>query len=410
MIKKFFKWTFIIFGSLIALAAISYGVFHLWEYATGGKYVEYLKENSETIPIEDSFTYEELGKDVAKNKVILVGEIHGFNEPCKFDVDFFKFLNNNFEVNHYFAELDYVQALYMNEYLISGDEALLADVLLNWAVFQGRNNKDYFDKYRALHKLYQQLPENNRFEFVGIDKTQDVQLTSQFINNLDSAENKIKATLSADSVLMKIESLRSLYVNSDDTLFMLNHIKSNLEWLANKENRENVLFNNFHSLYKYKQLEKSRVYGFFGLAHIFQYRINGSDPLAAKIRKSDLGLEGQILSVNFFLNDSYAVMPSNMLPEFMRSEGKYSRMPISADNMLFIYVYGIKDFKRMTPEHHKSLIKMNADDSPYSDSKRMNINFQILPVTDLMEFNDVGKPYVQYTVFVRNSDWAEPIE
>src|SRR5690606_1159243 len=149
------------------------------------------------------------------------------------------------------------------------------------------------------------------------------------------------------------------------------------------ENRENVLFNNFHSLYKNKQLEKSRVYGFFGLAHIFQYRINGSDPLAAKIRKSDLGLEGQILSINFFLNDSYAVMPSNMLPEFMRSEGKYSRMPISADNMLFIYVYGIKDFKRMTPEHHKSLIKMNADDSPYSDSKRMNINFQILPVTDL---------------------------
>jgi hypothetical protein len=36
--------------------------------------------------------------------------------------------------------------------------------------------------------------------------------------------------------------------------------------------------------------------------------------------------------------------------------------------------------------------------------------YQIFPVTDLMEMNDKGKPYVQYTVFVRNSDWAEPMQ
>lgn len=123
---------------------------------------------------------------------------------------------------------------------------------------------------------------------------------------------------------------------------------------------------------------------------------------------SDLGLENKILSVNFLMQDSYMVIPSNQLPCFMQDSGKFTRMPISSDAMLFVYIYGIKDFKRMTPEYHKSLVKMNAANSPYATSNRMNKTIQLLPVTDKMEFNEKGKDYVQYTVFVRNSDWAEP--
>ena len=80
---------------------------------------------------------------------------------------------------------------------------------------------------------------------------------------------------------------------------------------------------------------------------------------------------------------------------------------------LWEYVTGgkyIKDLKRMTPSKHKSLIKMNGKNNPYSGSARLNTTIQLLPVTELFEMNDEGKPYVQYTVFVRNSDWAEPME
>jgi hypothetical protein len=104
------------------------------------------------------------------------------------------------------------------------------------------------------------------------------------------------------------------------------------------------------------------------------------------------------------------VMPSSQLPEFMRDEGKYTKMPVSADNMLITYIVGVKDFKRMTPEHYKSLIKMDGKNSPYSNTVRMNKTIQLLPLTDTFEFTDKGKPYVQYTVFIRNSDWAEPME
>lgn len=62
----------------------------------------------------------------------------------------------------------------------------------------------------------------------------------------------------------------------------------------------------------------------------------------------------------------------------------------------------------MRPAYHKSLVKMNAANSPYSTSSRRTETIQLLPVVDKFEFNEKEKPYVQYTVFVRNSAWAEP--
>ena len=89
MIRKIFKWSLKILTGIILLTALFYGGFHLWEYATGGKYIKYLSENSETIPLDAAFTYDALGKDIEKKQLILVGEIHGFDEPNKFDIDFF---------------------------------------------------------------------------------------------------------------------------------------------------------------------------------------------------------------------------------------------------------------------------------------------------------------------------------
>jgi hypothetical protein len=409
MIKRFLK---IALKGLIGISLISgllYGGFHLWEYSTGGKYIEYLKENSETVFLGESFGFEILNNDIKKNRLIMVGEIHGFEEPQKFDYELFTLLHTNHNVKEYYAELDYVQALTLNQYLESGDENLLKDALKRWAVVQGRNNKGYNDKYRKFHQYYRKLSEHDKFKFVGIDKLQDVKLTLNYLNTLnESIAVEVKETIDLDTILNQISQLDSIYSNSQDTLFNLMHIKNNLKHYAENTNREKVMFDNFYTLYKKLNDGSSKAYGYFGLYHVFQYQVNGKQPLASQIRMADLGLDDSILSMNFLMLDSYMVRKSNELPEFMRDNGPYTKMPISSDNMLFIYIYGIKDFKRMTPENYKSLVKMNAENSPYETSNRMNKIIQLLPVTEKFEFDEKGKPYVQYTVFVRNSDWAEP--
>ena len=391
------------------LIGVCYGGFHLWEFATGGKYIAYLKANSETIPLAQSFDLGRMDEDIEANRLILVGEIHGFGEPQKFDYVLFTYLHSKHNVQNYFAELDFVQAIVLNQYLSTGDETFLNDALRKWAVIQGRNNKGYFDKYRKLQAYYSQLPEEEKFSFRGVDCLNDLPLTASYLAGLmPSSTDSATDAPDANHVLHQLNLLDSVYKSSPDTLFELAHIRKNLQYALDRENRETVMFENFRGLHKRFLAENEKGYGYFGLNHVFQYQVNGQHPMASQLRTSDLGLEGRILSINFMMNDSYMVMPSNQLPEFMRDKGAYTRMPISSDVMLFVYIYGVKDFKRMTPEHHKSLIKMNGDDSPYATSNRMTTTIQLLPVTEKMEMDENGKPYVQYTVFVRNSDWAEP--
>jgi hypothetical protein len=318
MIKRIFKATLKGIIGISLIAGIFYGAFHLFEYSTGSKYIAYLKENSETIPLSEPFSFKTLDKDIKENRLILVGEIHGLEEPQKFDYELFTRLHTNHNVKQYYAELDYVQALTLNQYLESGDENLLKDALKRWAVVQGRNNKGYNDKYRKFHQYYQKLSEHEKFKFVGIDKLQDVKLTLNYLNTLnESIAVEIKETIDLDTILNQISQLDSIYSNSQDTLFNLMHIKNNLKHYVENTNREKVMFDNFYTLYKKLNDGSSKAYGYFGLYHVFQYQVNGNQPLASQIRMADLGLDNSILSMNFLMLDSYMVRKSNEVPEFM---------------------------------------------------------------------------------------------
>ena len=414
MVKKIFKLLLKGIIGIILLIAIAYFSFLGWEYITGGKYVKYLNEHKETVALTEDFSYYMMEEDLKNHQFILVGESHGFKEPCKFDVHFFKHLYNNFGVRTYITEFDFSQASLINAFMESGDENFLHQALKKWIVIQGRNNKDYINKFKAFYSFYQQLPPDDKFKFVGIDKIQDLEILTDHVNVLSEMDTTLESItytkkLSITELKNRINQLLSSNDLTEPMRIELTHLSNNIGQVEGKVGREKVMFQNFAELYKYHNWSKQKLYGFFGLYHVFQYRVNGQHPLAAQIRQSELGLEGKILSMNFLFVDSKMVTASRSLPEFMRDEGKYTKMNITTDNLLFMYIYGIRDFKRTTGEHQKSIIKMHGEQNPYANSSRLNISYQILPVTDLWEMSDKGKPYTQYSIFVRNSDWAEPM-
>ncbi len=415
MTKKILKIFFKSLLAIIVLAVLAWFSFLGWEYITGGKYVDYLKNNNETVELNEPFSFEIMESDLMKSKLVMVGEIHGLNEPTKFDVRFFKYLYRNYGVRTYFAELDCAQAALMNEYLETGEEKLLHSILKKWVVVQGRENKDYYDKYKAFHVFYKQLPEGEKFRFIGVDMIQDWNVMAMYVNRLSETDSTLLPIVYEKETVVDAVKERLRYLVTNDTLnpelkFEFDHLLRNIDYKTEKVRREKVMFDNFYALYKHFGLSSQKVYAWFGVYHIFQYRINGHHPLASLIRQSDLGLANNMITMNFMFVDSYMTLKSNMLPEFMQSGGKYSKAPVSSDNIIFMYIYGIRDFKRLTGENQKSIIKMNGENNPYAYSSRLAHTYQLLPVVPKFEFSDKGKPYVQYSIFVRNSDWAEPIE
>jgi hypothetical protein len=239
MIKKISRTILKLILGIVLLIAIAYGTFHLWEYTTGGEYVKYLKENCETVSLDESFSYDIAKTDIDKSKLILVGEIHGTEEPSKFDVDFFKYLNENYGVKHYLAELDFIQAEYLNQFMVNKDQKLLKKILKRWVVVQGRNNQDYFYKYLKFQELYEKLPEGQKFRFIGIDRIQDWELTTSYLNDLipkDSTLSTIEFNMDGiqETLIGRIDMLNQYYANDSTRLVKLARIKSNIEMVQMK--------------------------------------------------------------------------------------------------------------------------------------------------------------------------------
>ena len=407
---KFLKGSF--YFSLLLTAV--FGLFHLYEYATGGPFVAYLQANSEVKPLDDAFDYGIMAEDIAANDLILVGEIHGFDAPAKFDVDFFRYLHGEYGVRTYFAELDYLQAKEMNDYLTSGEEAFLQKALRKWAVIQGRDNQDYLEKYRALHKFHAALPAADKFRIEGVDRITDWRLLINFLNPLVlPADSMHMLPMSVDDLpvnaLALIERLQPAYSENGDTALALQMLLADLEARRDSLNRDARMAANFTRLFRYRELAGQKCYGFFGLGHVFQYRVNGSDPMASLLRQSDLGLGGKILSANFIMNDSEMTMKSDQLPGFLADDGPYTALDVSADDFLFMYLFGVKDLKRVTPKYHKAIIKLDGPDNPYANSGRLQSTFRLVPVQPKTVMDEPGKVYAQYMIFVRNSPWAEPV-
>ncbi len=408
MLKKIFKTIGKIFLALILFITLVYGGFHLWERVTGGKYVKYLIEHSETIPLGETFDFDNLKEDIEKNELILFGEIHGFKEPIKFDVAFFKYLNNFHGVTDHLVEFDLAQANKLNAYMKSGNEAFLDDALKNWVVIQGRNNQDYRNKFVELHAFYQRLPDNKKFTFWGIDRIYDVGLFKEYVNGMLPVP-KDTADLKELEIKELVNELVEIPSKDKENDFLFSQLKSNVNYFEEKMGRDEVMYRNFRSLYERNIGTGKKYYGLLGMGHVFLYRVNGGHVFASQVRKSDMGLEGKIMCINAMMNESKMVMESNQLPPFMQDEGEYTRMAISSDNLLFLYMVGVKDFKRMTPAYHKSLIKMNGENSPYGESMRLNTVIQLLPVFPVLDINDKGEDYFTHTLFIRHSDWATPI-
>ncbi|WP_445385861.1 hypothetical protein ACT6NV_03375 [Robiginitalea sp. IMCC44478] len=413
LLKRFFKWIFI----LIVLCISAYGIFRGVEYFKGSDYIAYLEANQESVGLDEPFTFEICRKDIEEKSLILVGEIHGFEEPTKFDVDFFQYLRTDFNVETYLMEMDHSQAYFMNKYNQTGDQDLLKRILQNWVVNAGKNNQDYLDRWINLQQVYKDHP----FQYYGINNISDVDLLVDHLNDLTGEELVMPQESKSDSlVLVEVKAvLESLSQSKDSATYSpevtwdIQYLLKNVNYWLEDTYREEILTDNLQDVYERFQLKEEKVYGSFGLGHTLTGPFeSGYQPMAYRVIQADPWFEDKILSMNFVFCDSHTVMPSKSLPGILQDDGKYTRVPVSYDNIWLSYLYGIEDLKRVTDKESKTIFKLNAEDSPYKSSDRLFRMFKILPVGQVI---NAGKGFnttdlAQYLIFVRNSDWAEPIQ
>ena len=402
--RRFYKFLGKGLLALLSLIIIVFSSFRVKEHFNGNDFIPYLEKNIESSSDPENLSFELMKKDIQSSKLILVGEIHGFQDATKFDPVFFSFLKKNFNVKHFLVEMDFAQAHYLNIYNKTGNEQLLDEVLSNWVVSIGRKSVDYKNKFKKLRQVY--LNEGE-FTYYGNNNISDIHLVRRFSNevlnqtfNLESQQN--------DSILLvntKVKFIRSQV--PDELNWLADYVLNNLEYSIVEKNREEILTENLLALYGGYDLNNEKVFGSYGLGHtVLAPFKSGYKSMAARFVELRPAFRDEILSTNFVFLDSKMSVYSKTLPSFMQDEGDFTNLSVSYDNIFMSYLYGIDDLRRVTDEKSFNLIKLNGADSPYNKSKRLSSMFKILPFGQVVNAgeNNVTSDYYDYLILVRNSN------
>jgi hypothetical protein len=381
------------------------------------KHTQYLEKNLESIHLDNSdLQFHSLDSSFYNNKLFFVGEIHEVSTSPKIDVAMFKQLHKKAGVKTYVAEMDMAQGYYLNEYIKGSDELDLKTILKEWVVGIGQNSAEVREKYTKLREFYKNLPESQKFEIVGIEMNTDFELIKKLIINKLNL-NEISLDIKDDSLIVWgqkklpeiIEENKSRLSKIDFELvanIQYNFAKYNPNWYWY---RDKYAFQNFKRIYEQRLWKNEKLYACFGFAHTLQaYPYT----FAGRIKKDqEIMLADKMVSLNALYVDSYLTVTSKGLPKFMRSKEKFTRLKLSYDNYLFMYLKGIKDYKKVTKKNTINLFRLDGENSPYKKSLRGTKNFALIPIWDgfkIEDKNTVTTDYAQYVIFVRNADWVKP--
>ncbi|WP_282079884.1 hypothetical protein [Aquimarina algiphila] len=420
--KRVFKFLGIFIISSICIFYIGIGVFHLSEYIKGNTYVSYLEKYQFEFNEDSDFSFD---TDFYTHQLFMIGEVHGIAKSPEIDYNLFKHLHQKTGMRYYMAEVDYSQAYFLNRYLKTGNDSLLSHSLKKFIPIQARDNRDYFDKWRNLYAYNKTLSEAYKIHILGCDAIADYDLAKEHLKkiiknttlhqdlefNMNTQDDLI---VYAEKMLKDKLALEKAGEILGDSYFDYWHILKNLK-MSKDKGREEKIFKNFKEIYQQFNLADEKIYAYYGLGHVLQAPLkNGIEPLANKIRMSGLTIGENMVSMAMTYVDSKMIMPSDALPDFLRTGKIWSELDYSCESIFVYYQHGIKDLKRVSTPNTTNIYKLDGRNSPYIDSDRL-LNFSmILPFLKNQkieidpEYNTTD--YAQYVILIRNSGAARPNE
>ena len=341
--------------------------------------------------------------DFYDNKLFLLGESHGVAAPQLLDLELLTHLNARIGLTDYVAEVDPVQGARLNQYLDTGDEAVLDRVFDYWTESGAQWGNTAFEaKIRGIRTLNLTLPENRRIHIMGIDAVQDWPLTTAWLAEQNVTVDAAALTAATTNAARATVVLESLPATS--TLPMLTRLRGTLTATAAAAGREGVIFDTYSKAVTGGELGDRPAYGMWGIFHVMQGGVNSAKPFASRVIASDLPTAHRIVSLGVLSLDSAVQVPVPM-------PGGVQRMRLDNFNIdgPFVKVKGSATLREATTSNTITLFDPGAAGTPFTSGGDFT-NIRTSIGQDFI-IDDPSRPmasFIQYLGVFRNSDWAPP--
>ena len=397
---------------------------------------KYLLENYEVLSFDKQNQFKFFDKEFYANQVFLLGEMHGTADSYRVQQLLVDELKKKTDFKYYFIELGYLQTIGVNEYLKTGNESKLNQVIETIKGGFGYS-RDYRNIFTHVYELNRKLPEKDRIRFFGVDGFSPTRESFAYLVKIltDSGYKKgsqknVDKIYTFDSIPYTYKDWTTFFADLSKDLetnktvyrqilgdkfwefeFLLDNFNAsfNIETVRNvkplsEQETENVrdaqMAKNFAALYQHLNLKRQKIFGFFGREHTYKDSGKRTNWMTARIKEANPHLK--IVTAALRYMESQFMIPTYFLEQQFgtKQEKLYFYGGFQNDNSPFVKALGIEDLNAVAPESEAVLFRLNAKNSPYNS----------LP--DLVDEIADGKSttdYFDYAVLLRKSKAAIPI-
>lgn len=248
---------------------------------------EYLKHNA--LPLNESFVFPQ-----KKAEIFGFGAYHGSAKTEEAEIIFVKSLIKNNNLKYYFPETDCSLAYYFNEYLATGDEKLLKDLIRNYGTrVPQERSVEVFLKWKELKKINDKLPKSKKLQVLGADPIVTYKYTYRHLLTLIKDINKWSSALTLKAAVEKDTTDFSPYYNSYSKQLLkdfvtdyeanpskfeslisnkpvFNHLIKTIKISFDDYYREEEIYNNYNEISKIYKLGNSTQFFRYGFFHLLK--------------------------------------------------------------------------------------------------------------------------------------------
>ena len=364
---------------------------------SGQSIPDYLGQNKTVFLPETPQSYALFDSAFYQNDVFLAGEIHGYAVPQTLDLVLLTHLNERVGLRYYLAEMDGAQADLVNQYLETGQTALL-DSLFSGFLVQTHagtsqwGNREFYQKIVSIRTYNQTRQASLRIRFLGVDWFQsDGRYALRQLRTL--VEQRTQPTGTCPELDSLIHVCRQPGLSIARLLPFAKAIRANRltypdlyrDWLDNQHTNflqtietlclyaDNVRTRDAISarLVLFFQnelgLKEEKFYGLWGYTHVLQAGTNGSKSLAGLLAEAGR----RVMTMPILFADSKMLIHRKHLPFIFRKKGEFQQTKLlNADGHVF-RTEGFNDLSTLAAANQTTLFRLDAPDSPYRCSLKL---------------------------------------
>jgi len=231
-----------------------------------------------------------LDNDLKDKDIIFTAEFHGMKANMELELKFLKYLKEKTNFKYYLCELSYAQGLKLNEFLNTGDTAIL-DELFSYYKGTFAYTKDSYNRWVELYEYNKNFNDDDKIKVIGVDVEHQILYAAKVLkeilpandppkeinDSINSLKNYIGDEDSIKAIHEDLLARESLYrdyfgENYFDIELIIRNIK-NLYYVKEKDTlfnarRDAVMYENFMGIYD--TIEDGIFYGQWGHNHTYQ--------------------------------------------------------------------------------------------------------------------------------------------